>query len=524
MAGGNIIRIIGGTNSIETDTWEVYTNNFNAYAGNASHFTADKGIIIGEPKDFPPAGKYFNKGWWSSDFEGNKKIAKAKVGDKVYFHVEMTGKFPESKLEANRQKIINFNLFKFDGNYYSVENVYFIKPLFSPPVPIYAEIEKKPKKAKGQEIHYISWEDKDKDGKIDEDEKSSAKPYTEVTAQGNKAIISFRIEETLSNYFNEFNELKLFMSLSYRDEIVELPESEAEFLDIEPKPPVVKEIYVRLLNYDVSQTVINRLKDVGGSVQYIQGNDNFMSEKVNMDYFSVRIDELPKFANGNVILLYKKIRENFLTLSKGNVTFKTHSVNQMDINGKWEFKPYPKEDNPEFSKEQLIRWGRDLGGSIFLIAAGGGLIEDRIGDHGAVLESESDPYEMCWIFTTIYTKESETQPFSGHRQFGIHKDEEGSYRFFARAIDRVWPSDIILKLSENKDSAVKDYLTIADSTWKNLIRNVSQFIVSSGGKTTIMQPEIVRTNFNKFLSKYKTQATLKIGNIPQFKEINEDEI
>lgn len=67
-------------------------------------------------------------------------------------------------------------------------------------------------------------------------------------------------------------------------------------------------------------------------------------------------------------------------------------------------------------------------------------------------------------------------------------------------------------------------IQIPFSTWKNLIRNVSQFILSSGGKTTIMQPEIVRTNFNKFLSKYKTQPTLKIGNIPQFKEISEDVI
>lgn len=47
----------------------------------------------------------------------------------------------------------------------------------------------------------------------------------------------------------------------------------------------------------------------------VQGNDEEMSEKVNMDYFSVRINELPHFAKNDVKLLYKKIRENFLTLS-----------------------------------------------------------------------------------------------------------------------------------------------------------------------------------------------------------------
>lgn len=290
------------------------------------------------------------------------------------------------------------------------------------------------------------------------------------------------------------------------------------------KPEVVKGIYVRLLNYDVSKTAIIKLNDVGGHIQYIQGNDEYMSEKVNMDYFSVRIDELPKFANGNILTLYKKIRENFLTLSKGSVTFKTHSANRMNVDGKWKFKPYPKEDNPDYSKEQLRRWSRDLGGAIFLIEAGGGLKEDIVGDDGAVLESESDPYEMCWIFTTIYTEKSKTQPFSGHRQFGIHKDEDGNYRFFARAIDRVWASEIIRFGSENKDRAVKDYLTIADATWNNLISKVSQYIMENGGKTTVMEPYIIRTDFNKFLTKYKTKPTLRIGNIPQYNEISEDEI
>ena len=51
MAGGKITRIVGGTNSIECETWTVYTNNFTAYVGKGSHFTADGGTIIGEPKD-----------------------------------------------------------------------------------------------------------------------------------------------------------------------------------------------------------------------------------------------------------------------------------------------------------------------------------------------------------------------------------------------------------------------------------------------------------------------------------------
>ncbi|MCK0205257.1 hypothetical protein [Ornithobacterium rhinotracheale] len=51
MAGGKIIRIVGGKNSIECDNWTVYTDEFNASAGGKSQFTADDGIHFGEPKE-----------------------------------------------------------------------------------------------------------------------------------------------------------------------------------------------------------------------------------------------------------------------------------------------------------------------------------------------------------------------------------------------------------------------------------------------------------------------------------------
>lgn len=451
MAEGNITRIIGGKNIIETEEWVVYTDKFTAYAGKGSYFTADGGTFLGNPKKAPSVGHYFKKAWWSSDYEGSKKITKAKVGDTVYFQVEMTDKFPETSLHEDKQRKISFTLYEFVGNTYSVGYILFLGPT----------VTKKPKK--DQYIKYVNYDDINKNDKLDPEEVHSKKLYNEEKVNGNKAVIKFQLNDALSSYFNEFDELKLFMSLSYDWEIKELPQTEDLYLDVEPKPPVIQEIYVRLLNYQVSQKAINNLNEIGGSIQNIRGNGASMSEKVNMDYFSVRIDELPKFANNNIVTLYKIIRDNFLTLSKGSVKFKTHSAIQKNVSGKWEFKPYPKEDSPQFPKEQLRRWKNELGSSIFLIEAGGGLVEDRIGDHGAVLESECKPFEMCWIFTTIVTPESETQPFSGHRQFGIHRDEEGCYRFFARAIDRVWPSEEILWLSENKDRAVKDYLTIADS-------------------------------------------------------------
>lgn len=514
MAEGNITRIIGGKNIIETEEWVVYTDKFTAYAGKGSYFTADGGTFLGNPKKAPSVGHYFKKAWWSSDYEGSKKITKAKVGDTVYFQVEMTEKFPKVTLPKEEQEKISFKLYEFNGNKYSLGYMY----VFGPKI----YLDKEPKKEK--EIKYVTWEDKNKNDKIDKEEQYSKKPYVDEKVNGKKAVISFQLSDALSSYFNEFAELKLLMSLSYDWETIDLPNNEKLYLDVEPKPPVIKEIYVRLLNYQVSPKSLINLNKIGGSIQNIRGNDSYMSEKVNMDYFSVRIDKLPDFAENNIANLYKKIRDSFLTLSKGSVTFKSYSEPiAPNVSGRWEFKPYQSDDDDLiFPQNQLRVWNSENGGTVFFIEAGGDLMEDMLGDHGAVLESESDKTEMCWIFTTIVTERSGTQPFSGHRQFGIHKDEEGFYRFFARALDRVWPSKTITRLS-GKEFAVKDYLTIADSTWKNLINNVCSFINNNGGKSVVMPSEIVRTKFSDFNTKFTTAPTLHIGNIPQYKEITENE-
>ncbi|WP_326981324.1 hypothetical protein VUJ46_13775 [Chryseobacterium sp. MYb264] len=116
------------------------------------------------------------------------------------------------------------------------------------------------------------------------------------------------------------------------------------------------------------------------------------------------------------------------------------------------------------------------------------------------------------------SQKSKTQPFSGHRQFGIHKDEEGNYRFFARALDRIWPTPTIVNLSmRRKDFAVKDYLTIADNTWTTYMGHLYFFITFLGGEATIMKPEIMRINFHKFFEKYHDEQVIHIGNIPQNK-------
>lgn len=61
MAGGKITRIVGGINRIECDSWNVYTDEFNASSGGKSVFTADEGTYFGTPKEPPSAGKMVDR-------------------------------------------------------------------------------------------------------------------------------------------------------------------------------------------------------------------------------------------------------------------------------------------------------------------------------------------------------------------------------------------------------------------------------------------------------------------------------
>ena len=503
MSGGKITRIIGGKNSIEAKEWIVHTDKFTAYAGKGSYFTADGGTNHGEPED-PPLGKYFEKGFWASDFEGTKKITYAEIGDTVYFHIEMTKDFPYKGYSEDDQKKIYFQVYEFVGYKLTYIDKVYMQSL---------------RKDKNQEIGYVTWDDVNKNNEIDSEEEHTKKPYNSVIVKGNKAILAFQLDKGLNRFFKEDGtDFKLFINFTYHTDCgIDLPIEQENFLSVTPK---VKEIYVKLLNYKVSSKVNLALNSIDAIQQFIRGNDDKQSTKVNMDYFSVRIKKMPKL-EGGVKQLYKQIMQGFLTLSRGSIYFKGNALvpSSIDlrVNGLWKFVPYPKDNDREYENEQVRQWMNEVGNPIFFIEAGSNdWYAKPIVDHGAVVVSEFD--EMCWLFATINTENSDTQPFSGFRQFGIHQDEDGYYRVYTRAIDRIWPSKKT-KIANflDMDATVKDYLSIADGTWKNFTDRVSEFIIHQGGEIEIMEPEIVRTDFHDFLERYDNEPVLHIGNIPQYK-------
>lgn len=107
MAGGTITRIALGSSStvVEGD----YTGFYDTLTMNAGANNAFKAKVTnhGNPKEPPPVGKYFKKGWWTDDKD--KTIKEALIGQTVKFHIEME----KSKVPAGSK--INFILKDWDG-------------------------------------------------------------------------------------------------------------------------------------------------------------------------------------------------------------------------------------------------------------------------------------------------------------------------------------------------------------------------------------------------------------------------
>lgn len=114
----SIIRITEGENITNIEgSWTVFTDEFEAAAGQFSHFTAVQGTNFGNPKnDESKESKYFKEGWWSSDVQGNNRITEAHIGDIVYFNIS-TQNIPDIDDNTGNPSEISIQLFDDDGGW-----------------------------------------------------------------------------------------------------------------------------------------------------------------------------------------------------------------------------------------------------------------------------------------------------------------------------------------------------------------------------------------------------------------------
>ena len=266
--------------------------------------------------------------------------------------------------------------------------------------------------------------------------------------------------------------------------------------------------YADLFNHQLPQECNDVLGSLGSDFEY-QSLDDAHSPSINFDHYSVEITIRPDINGDNQPdsneEILEAIQQNFLMLASGSYQ---GFVSECPLGGNtdisWDFVDYPGLQ-PSSSQQ----WnGPSPIGTIFLIDAGAsGFIPNIVSDLGAVIVS--DYQDCCWVFSTIVTGESGSQPFSGHRQFGIRTTPNG-LEFFTRAADRAKLSPM-MKLLLNDACSYQDYFNIGDITWTNLMNNVKSMAEANGGAASVTSAEFIRPKYLDVITYMKSSSPIPIN-------------
>lgn len=327
MAGGKIARIVGGTNSIECETWTVYTDKFTTYAGKGSYFTADGGTIIGKPKDPPPAGHFFVRGWWTDD--NDNPIKEASIGDKVKFHLQMQNIPQNDKKRQVKMELRDFEDFSL---------LYYI-------LGVEAD------KFKGYDK--ISIKSYDKDGNVYSKENWDIDSQQKVVIKlvlGGESLIKMISEE-------HDRDLELYFRASYIDpenriEVLHFPELGSDYLKVNPPPVVEPIIFVQAseehklpalysaddgnpwyvnIKEPIHKQIMDEAEGIVGDIDTIK---NFFSEGGGGSF---EPDEMDKWSKRSYEIAVRKMSKGQLIFNDGTrgVTNRFHRYTVSDIDGRY---------------------------------------------------------------------------------------------------------------------------------------------------------------------------------------------
>jgi hypothetical protein len=182
------------------------------------------------------------------------------------------------------------------------------------------------------------------------------------------------------------------------------------------------------------------------------GIEKAKGSKVNLDYYSVKIEQLPAH-NGKQMSpeeLFDHIRRN---------------LNDFIDNDVAEFLPYSENDNTKWQSQNPLD-------GVMTFHIGGESLNPLINiDDASVICSSY--VSNTWIFSTIQNPKDAQHPVSGNRQFGL-KNTNGEYVFFTRGADR---------LTGATDDLIGDPTAFseADKLWKSLQLKIITFVNENKG-------------------------------------------
>jgi V8-like Glu-specific endopeptidase len=166
---------------------------------------------------------------------------------------------------------------------------------------------------------------------------------------------------------------------------------------------------------------------------------------LNLDRYEIRITSLPSGYTDETLLENVRLHINDFLDTRNS-----------------EFIPYASGDDD-------VKWASSAPtGTVFKI--------DIIGpDNAAVVCSLKEAKR--WRFTTIHTEWSGDHPVSGHREFGVRTDADGSVVIYTRGADRA---------TDGLGESIAFFG--ADNLWRSFQSKVVDFVTSNGGAATAPEP------------------------------------
>lgn len=248
--------------------------------------------------------------------------------------------------------------------------------------------------------------------------------------------------------------------------------------------------WLNVAKFKSDQSILDKLNGVifqipgytDNMVARVQNIDDASSTIVNMDYFSVTINQLPTY-NGQQFTageLLKYIRMNLNGLTNGEKQFhpyNTYGINDVDL---W------NSTNPK--------------GAIIAIDLPGP-------ENGTVITTYSSSDR--WTFTTIYEPMYGEHPVSGNRDFGYIHNPNGSYTFYTKGVDRLtsWYHSSFQEIPEMFGQNGIPFSS-ADALWKSFQNGIKNFVNGNGGNASINIEQTFRPDWNKVKKVIEGKAPL----------------
>ena len=263
--------------------------------------------------------------------------------------------------------------------------------------------------------------------------------------------------------------------------------------------------YQDLYNHEIPQACQTKLDNLGEGYSNQPISDGNVP-LTNMDYFSVEITQMPDLdGDGNPDTeaeVYQAFREKFTDLASGekeefespcDVPFDLDDI--IDIS--WEFNP------PTPNEEALFLSSNPISSILLIDAGANNPAVDFNADLGAIMVS--DFTSNNWTISTIQTPDTETQPFSGNRQWGWLINDSGNFEIYTRAVDVARVSDdnlgFLASIYTDIGCQQDTYYDIAEATWKNMQQETEDWIndddLSNGGQASKNEPKAVRIDKEK---------------------------